>query len=97
MTAPPAWYRRAAEKGCAEAQFELGRLYAEGKGIRQNLVQAYKWLRLAAALDTSWRDEADDARELLVQHMSGEELTRARNLAWDWLARQEAAKYADED
>jgi hypothetical protein len=44
------WYELAAQKGHAEAQFNLGRLYAEGKGgIPHDEEQAVRWVRAAAS------------------------------------------------
>jgi len=44
------WYERAAQKGHAEAQFNLGRLYAAGKGgIPHDEEQALRWVRAAAS------------------------------------------------
>lgn len=39
---------KAAEAGEAEAQFKLGALYANGKGVKQDSHAAAKWLRKAA-------------------------------------------------
>src|SRR3546814_9114799 len=36
-------FRSTAEAGEVESQYMLGRLYAEGYGVRQDLVKAYKW------------------------------------------------------
>jgi len=41
-------YRKAAEKGDAEAQYELGRCYLLSKGVDQNFPEAVKWFRKAA-------------------------------------------------
>lgn len=38
------WYEMAAEKGHAETQYELGCMYANGEGVRQNYDKAAKWL-----------------------------------------------------
>lgn len=38
----------AANNGNAEAQFQLGALYANGKGVTQDTEQAIRWLRAAA-------------------------------------------------
>ena len=44
------WWRRAAEHGSADAQHNLGVSYESGEGvIAQNYVDAYKWMKLAAA------------------------------------------------
>ena len=42
------WYEKAAEKGHAEAQLELGVIYLDTEGMR-DLEKAEKWLRKAAA------------------------------------------------
>ncbi len=42
------WYRKAAEQGHPGAQFHLGRMYAEGKGVPQDDAEAKKWYRLAS-------------------------------------------------
>lgn len=42
------WIRRAAENGYADAQFELGRAFAEGQGLPQNFTEAARWYRRAA-------------------------------------------------
>jgi TPR repeat protein len=39
---------RAAAQGDATAQYEIGRLYAEGEGVERDDVAAVKWLRMAA-------------------------------------------------
>ena len=43
------WYRKAAEQGDADAQYSLGLMYANGKGVAQDDVKAYTWLAVAAA------------------------------------------------
>ncbi len=42
------WYRLAAEQGVARAQYDLGLMYFEGKGVPQDYKQAVYWYRLAA-------------------------------------------------
>src|SRR5206468_11762909 len=43
------WFRKAAERGVADSQYNLGILYARGIGVEQNLAESYKWFSLAAA------------------------------------------------
>jgi regulator of replication initiation timing len=45
--ADPGLLRAKAEKGNVLAQYNLGLAYAEGRGMPQDLVEAYVWLRLA--------------------------------------------------
>ena len=42
------WYRKAAEKGNADAQIELGKRYFEGRGVEQKYSTAAEWYRKAA-------------------------------------------------
>ncbi len=51
--------RPLAAKGDAWAQFNLGRLYREGKGVPQDYTEAMKWYRLAA-------DQGDAAAQYLL-------------------------------
>ena len=41
-------YRLAAERGDANAQYNLGLMYAKGEGVPEDDVQAYAWFNLAA-------------------------------------------------
>jgi TPR repeat protein len=41
------WWRKAAEKGLSQAQNSLGYSYEKGKGVEQDLAEAYKWYSLA--------------------------------------------------
>ena len=40
--------RTKAEQGDAEAQYQLGKMYDDGKGVTQNDIEAIKWYRKAA-------------------------------------------------
>jgi hypothetical protein len=42
------WWRKAAEQGVAEAQYNLGLLYNKGRGVPQDYAQAAAWYRKAA-------------------------------------------------
>ena len=42
------WYRKAAEKDFAAAQFNLGKCYEDGVGLPKDNAEAVKWLRKAA-------------------------------------------------
>lgn len=43
-----AWYRKAAEKGNAEAQYTLGWIYENGDDVEKNHREAIKWIQKAA-------------------------------------------------
>ena len=42
------WYRKAAEQGRTDAQFNLGYCYDKGQGVSQDYTEAVKWYRKAA-------------------------------------------------
>jgi uncharacterized protein len=42
------WARVAAEQGNADAQYNLGLMYANGQGVQENHAEAVRWFRLAA-------------------------------------------------
>ena len=42
------WYRKAAEQGSADAQYNLGVMYRYGYGVRQDSKTAYMWYFLAS-------------------------------------------------
>ena len=42
------WYRMAAEQGLAEAQYNLGYRYANGRGVLEDDAEAVRWYRMAA-------------------------------------------------
>jgi TPR repeat protein len=48
------WYRKAAEQGDADAQFNLGGLYADGQGVKRSYAQAARWYRRAAEQGHAW-------------------------------------------
>ena len=48
LEALPDRYRKAAEQGYADAQFFLGDMYDNGRGVQKDYAQAVKWYRKAA-------------------------------------------------
>ncbi len=55
FTAAAAAWRPLAERGAARAQFHLGGLYMEGRGVARDNVAAYAWLK--RALDRGYSPE----------------------------------------
>jgi localization factor PodJL len=66
------WFRKAADHGVADSQFNLGILYARGIGVQQNLAESYKWFSLAAARGDaeSGRKRDDVAKRLDAQSLA---------------------------
>ncbi len=72
------WYRGAAERGKTAAQVLLGGMYTEGRGVEQDLVEAYSWFAVAAAAD---HPNAVKARDAVAARMTTEQIARAQELA----------------
>jgi len=71
-----------AEEGNRAAQMLLGRLYFEGHGIPQDVVQAEMWLILAAM---SGDPTAETLRNYVARdYMTDAQVGEAARLAWYW-------------
>jgi TPR repeat protein len=75
------WYRKAAEQGNGPAQYYLGLMYAQGRGVPQDFVQAHMWLNLAATQDTG---DAAQSRDTLAAMMTPAQVAEAQKLAREW-------------
>ena len=65
---PRQWFRKAADHGVADSQYNLGILYARGIGVEQNLAEPTKWFALAAREgDTDAAKKRDDVAGRLDQ------------------------------
>ena len=42
------WFRKSAEQGNVDAQYNLGRMYNNGEGVKQDCFEAIKWFRKSA-------------------------------------------------
>ena len=76
--------RRQAEQGHADAQFSLGHMYFEGRGVSQNDVQAHKWINLAASRTTEKAEDFRSARDELAKIMTAAQIAEAQRLAREW-------------
>jgi TPR repeat protein len=75
------WYLKAANQGDKSAQLGFGRQFEEGKFIKQDYAEAYKWFALASergspfdstALGAKW------ARDDIILKMSQDQITEGR-------------------
>jgi hypothetical protein len=82
------WYGKAAKLGQGSAMFSLGTLYSEGRGVRQDTVEAYKWLDLASiyAGSEDERKRAAVSRDALGRSkaMSAERVAEAKAQSLEW-------------
>lgn len=70
-----------AKLGDPRAQYLLGRMYMEGRGVNQDYVQAHAWLNLAT---TGGVAEARGFRDNVGSRMTGEQIAKAQQLARTW-------------
>ena len=76
------WYRLAAAQGNEFAQVNLGVMYANGTGVRQDFVRAHMWFNLAAAaLSGDTRDTATKNRDRIASKMTAEQIATAQEMA----------------
>jgi len=68
--------KKSAHEGNDKAQAQIGYLYYQGKGVPQNLVEAYAWLNLAAK---SGSEQALAQRETIASKMTTTQVTKAQN------------------
>jgi TPR repeat protein len=61
------WFARAAERGNALAQYQLGQSYEFGRGVSTDIFEALKWYELSA--ENSCR-EARERRDALARAMA---------------------------
>lgn len=78
------WFSLAAEQGHAFAQTMLGSLYGNGLGILQDYTYAHMWFNIAAS---NGSNKAAKYRRLLVPLMSPTEISTARRLAHECVAK----------
>ncbi len=80
------WWRKAAEQGHAKAQYNLGFMYAKGRGVTQDYVQAYMWIDLAVAnyFSQTNRHRAARFRQRIAERMTPAQISEAQKLAREW-------------
>lgn len=69
------WFQRAAEKGFAAAQFNLGLMHRTGRGVKADPIQAYGWWTLAAE---TGHEEAKIYLNELTKALSSKQLAAAK-------------------
>ena len=71
------WYRKAAEQGFAQAQYNLGVMYYFGEGVSVNSVKAYMWWSLAME---QGNESATKNLNIIKEVMSSAEISIAQEL-----------------
>jgi TPR repeat protein len=75
------WFHLAAGQGRADAQSNLGVMYAEGDGVPPDYVQAFMWFSLAAAQN---HKDAIKNRDSAASLMTPAQMAEAQKLAREW-------------
>ncbi|MDH3469377.1 MAG: SEL1-like repeat protein, partial [Gammaproteobacteria bacterium] len=73
---------REAEKGSADAQLMVAKMYDNGVGVPKNFVKAYMWYNLAAAQGLT---EAGDGRDKLELRMTSRQISDAQRLSQEMI------------
>jgi len=67
------------------AQYNLGFMYDNGRGVPEDYVQAHMWFNLAASRATGeMREDAVEARDRTADEMTPAALSEAQRLAREW-------------
>ncbi len=79
-------WRPLAEQGVAKAQFNLGLMYYNGRGVPQDYAQAHMWYDLAASRlpPGEKRDEVVKNRDDVAKRMTPAQISEAEKLAREW-------------
>lgn len=80
QTAARLWYSLA-NSGDATAQYNLGRLYAQGEGVPRDMPEAYKWFALARA---AGRSESNAALNKIARTMTAAQIAEGQRRAQQW-------------
>jgi TPR repeat protein len=79
------WLRGSAERGNAEAQFNLALMLAKGQGVPTDYVAAHMWAGLAATgSGAETREHAAGLRAEIAARMTPDELSEAERRAQGW-------------
>lgn len=84
------WFFRAAEQGYADAQFNLGLMYANGEGVEQDMAQAVDLFKKAAN-----QGHVDAQNNLGAMYFTGDGVARDEKKAIEWF--EKAAAQGNED
>jgi TPR repeat protein len=79
------WFFRAAEQGYADAQFNLGLMYANGEGVPQDMEQAVELFKKAAE-----QGHVDAQNNLGAMYFTGEGVARDEKKAIQWFEKAAA-------
>ena len=79
LSAEPQWLVEAAEQGKADAQYRLGEMYYDGKGVEKDYKKAFEWYLKAAEQGHEW---AQSSIGLMYCLGRGVKLNYTKALEW---------------
>lgn len=79
------WSKKAAEGGDVGAQLQVADSFAFGHGVDRDPVEAYKWYEIAVLY---WGSLAVNARDLVAESMSADQIAKAKQGAESWIKAQ---------
>src|SRR5690606_10748120 len=92
MAVASVWFRKAAEHGVKDSQYNLGILYARGLSMPQDLAESYRWFALAAKQGDK---DAASKRDQVAAKLDAEKL-QAMKVAVDTWQPKDAPAGANE-
>lgn len=84
-----AWWTKSAELGNVDAQFALGNIYSGGYGVPRDYLLSYMWFDITANQTKAvWLAPiARSNRDALINRMTADQVSKAKQMAEDWIAR----------
>ena len=82
---PNQWFRKAADQGNALAQANLGVMYADGRGVVKDEVEAYKWYLLSGAQGNA---NAKKGIEIIERVLTPQQRAEGQKIAREWKPRK---------
>jgi localization factor PodJL len=77
------WFRKAADRGIVDSQYNLAILYVRGFGVEQDYAESYKWFALASLLGDK---DAGKKSEEVATHLDPQTLATAKLAVTNWKA-----------
>jgi TPR repeat protein len=74
-----------AQSGHGAAQYNIGRMYVRGEGVRRDLPEAYKWFTIAIS---NGRAEGERARQAIARSMTPAQMAEGLRRAEEWRQRR---------
>jgi hypothetical protein len=89
------WFTKSAEQGDSKSQYNLGKIYQEGKGgVQASLVQSYMFFNLAAVNGDEVKIKS---RNEVADKMTPSQLEKSQDKAREWITSHKQIEQPDTD